>query len=89
MPTQVPCCGGDATLSAGENFEFINYGNTTCNITSCSPPLVSSSYSVGPATTSGGSTCPAQVQHNAPPGQYNLAIDCCSGEHAPIIVVQA
>ena len=89
MPVQVPCYDGNATLSQGENFEFINYGSTTCNITACSPPLVNSNYSVGPATTSGGSTCPAQVQHNAPLGQYNLTIDCCSSDHAPIIVVQA
>lgn len=86
MPTQVNCCNG-STLSRGENFEFINYGNVACHITNCSPPLVNSSYTVGAATTSAGSTCPAQVQHNVQPGNYGISVDCC-GEHTPIIVVQ-
>ena len=88
MPTQVNCCNGDSTLSPGENFEFINYANVTCNITNCSPPLVNSSYTVGPCTTAGGSTCPAQVQQNAPPGSYGINVDCCSANHAPTIVIQ-
>ena len=88
MPTQVNCCNGSTELSPGEYFQFLNLHAVQCNITSCSPPLVNSSYTVPAAVTPGGSTCDAQVQSNAQPGSYGVSVDCCSGEHTPVIIVK-
>jgi hypothetical protein len=89
MPVQMNCCNGDTQLSAGEQFEFVNNLDVACNITNCSPPLVDSSYTVPAAPTSGSpSTCPAQVQDDAQPGNYNISVDCCTSEHTPIIIIQ-
>jgi len=89
MPIQVDCCNPSSTqLSPGQNFEFINYKNVSVTVSNCQPPLVNSSYTVGPATTSGGSTCPAQVQQNAQPGTYGLNVTNCSQDHCPSLVIK-
>lgn len=88
MPTQVNCCNSSTQLAPGEYFQFVNYLSVACNFTNCSPPLVSSSYTVPAATTASGSTCDAQVQPGAKDGSYGLTVDCCSGENAPTIVVK-
>lgn len=88
MPTQVNVCGSNTTLRPGDRFEFINYQSATCTVSNCSPPLVNSSYTVSAATSSGGSTCPAQVQSNAPTGSYTLDVNCCAPDGHPIVIIQ-
>jgi hypothetical protein len=71
--------GTDGYLTQGESFEWVTPGDKDCDVTHCSPPLVSPHYHV-----KAGVSTPAQVSGDAPKKKHPYNHKCGSGSSPQI-----
>jgi hypothetical protein len=74
----------DVTLHQGDDFDWVNHGETACQIhfDPSHSPLVQNDYDV-PA----GGTVPAKVKPNAAPGHYPYKCSCLHMDTDPKIII--
>ena len=83
----VDCCSANTfPLSAGQQFDFVNYQSQQVEVTGCNPPLAALAYSVPGGTSSNPGRSSAQVASGAQSGYYLLSTNC-PNQHAPTIQV--